>query len=81
MTLIWTFLGSRLGQYILIGLAIAAALGVVVMMVYRKGQEAAMATIAAAALERTAAAARARAKVKPNDQGAMDADLFNRDRR
>ena len=81
MTLIWAFLGTRSGQYLLIGLVATAAVGMTALLIYRHGEAAAAAAAASLALERTAAAARARAKVKPHDQGAMDADPFNRDRR
>lgn len=75
------FAGTRLGQYVLIGGAVALVIGLVLLWAYGKGEAAAGAAAAAAALERTAAAARARAKVKPNDKEAMDADPYNRDRR
>lgn len=78
--MIMAFLGSRLGQYLLVGGAIAAAIGLAALLIYRQGEAAAVAAAATLALERTAAAARARAKVRANDQGAMDADPFNRDR-
>lgn len=74
------FLGSRLGQYLLIGGAIAAAIGLAALLIYRQGEAAAVAAAASLALERTAAAVRARSKVVPGDQGAMDDDPFNRDR-
>lgn len=72
------FLASRLGQYLLLGGAIAAAIGFVALWIYSKGEAAAAAAATAAALERTAAAARARAKVVPEDKATMDADPFNR---
>lgn len=72
------FLASRLGQYLLIGGAIAAAVGLAALLIYRQGEAAAIAGAATLALERTAAAARARAKVAPEDKAAMDADEFNR---
>lgn len=74
------FLASRVGQYLLIGGAVALVIGLVLLWAYGKGEAAAVAAATAAALERTAAAARARAKVVPNDQGAMADDEFNRDR-
>ncbi len=77
--MIWTFLGTRCGQYLLIGLAIAAAIGLVALMIYRQGEAAATAAVATLALQRTAAAARARAKVKANDQEDMVDDPHNRD--
>ena len=70
-----------MGQYLLIGGAIAAAVGLAALLIYRQGEAAALAAAATVALERTAAAARARAKVVPNDKEAMDADPFNRDNR
>lgn len=76
-----TFLASRVGQYLLIGGAVALVIGLVLLWAYGKGEAAAVAAATAAALERTAAAARARAKVRPGDQAAMDADDFNRDRK
>lgn len=78
--MIWTFLASSWGQRLLIAGAALAAIGLAALLIYRQGEAAAAAAVATAALERTAAAARARATVKPNDQGAMDADPFNRDR-
>lgn len=75
------FLGTRLGQYLLIGGAVALVIGLVLLWAFNQGEAAAVAAATAAALERTAAAARARAKVKPNDQEAMNADPYNRDRR
>lgn len=74
------FLGSRLGQYLLIGGAIAAAIGIAALLIYRQGEAAAAAAAATLALERTAAAARARAKVKPEDQEDMRHDPFGRRR-
>ena len=74
------FLASRLGQYLLIGGAVALVIGLVLLWAYGKGEAAAVAAATAAALERTAAAARARAKVRPGDQKEMDRDPFNRDR-
>lgn len=76
----WRILSSRWGQYALIGGAIAAALGLVLLWAYGKGEAAAAAAATAAALERTAAAARARAKVVAGDREAMDNDPDNRDR-
>jgi hypothetical protein len=78
---IWGLLASTWGQRLLVGAAVLAAIGVAALLIYRQGEAAAMATVATAAIERTAAAARARAKIRANDQGAMDADPFNRDRR
>lgn len=74
------FLATRWGQYLLIGGAIAAAIGLAALLIYRQGEAAAVAAAATLALERTAAAARARAKVVPGDQRAIDNDPFNRDR-
>jgi hypothetical protein len=59
---------------------VALLFGLAALLIYRQGEAAAAAAAATVALERTAAAARARAKVRANDQGAMDADPFNRDR-
>jgi len=73
------FLGSRLGQYLMIGGAVALAIGGALLWAYGQGEAAAIAGATTVALERAAAAARARAKVKPNDQGAMTHDPFNRD--
>ena len=78
--MIWAFLGTRFGQYLLIGVAVASGIGLTVLWAYDRGEAATAAAAAAVALERTAAAARARAKIKPNDQGAMNDDPFNRDR-
>ena len=78
--MIWTVLASPWGHRLLIGGAVLAAIGLAALLIYRQGEAAAVVAVATAALERTAAAARARAGVKPNDQGAMDADPYNRDR-
>lgn len=75
------FLAGRVGQYLLIGGAVAAVIGIVLLWAYNEGEAAAVAAATAVALERTAAAARARAKVKPNDPDAMASDRFNRDRK
>jgi hypothetical protein len=77
---IWTFLASPWGQRLLIGGAVLAAIGLAALLIYQQGEAAAASAAAAAVLERIATAARARATVKPNDHGAMDADPFNRDR-
>lgn len=77
----WALLATRWSQYLLIGLAITAVIGLAALLVYQQGEAAAAAAAAAAALERTAAAARARAAIRANDKGAMDADPYNRDPR
>lgn len=73
------FLATKLGQRLLIGGAVLAAVGLAVLLIYHQGEAAAAAAAATLALERAAAAARARAKVVPGDQAAMDRDEFNRD--
>ena len=78
--MIWSFLGTRLAQYLLIGGAVVLAIGLIALLIYRQGEAAAAVAAATLTQERTAAAARARAKVRPNDQGAMKDDPFNRDR-
>lgn len=76
----WAFLSSTWGQRLLVGGAVLALIGVVALMIYRRGEEAALATAATAALERTAAAARVRAKVRSNGHREINNDPFNRDR-
>lgn len=75
------FLATPLGRYLLIGAAIALAVGAVLLYVYRQGEAAAALAAAATGMAATAKANKARAGVKPNDKGAMDNDPFNRDRR
>lgn len=76
-------LTTTLGRYVLIGGAIAVALGLAYLWIRHSAYEAGAASVAAAAaaahMRRTAAAAKARAGVKPGDTEAMDRDEFNRD--
>lgn len=78
-------LGSGPGRWILVAGGAAIALGVAWLWIrhsaYEAGAAGAAAAAAAEGLRRTARAQQARAGIKPNDHGAMDADPFNRDRR
>lgn len=73
-------LGTSLGRWLLLGAAAVLAIGVIVLLVHRQGEAAAVAAAVATALERTSAAARARATIKSNDAKAMGHDPHNRDR-
>jgi hypothetical protein len=73
-------LGTSAGRWILLGVAVALALGVIALLIYRQGEAAAAAAAAAVAIERTVAANKARAGVKPHDTEDMTRDPYNRDR-
>jgi hypothetical protein len=73
-------LGTALGRWLLLGTAIACAVGAVVLVIYRQGEAAAAAAAGALILQRASAAARARATVDTHDPEAMRHDPYNRDR-
>lgn len=79
------FLGTSIGRAILIAGGVLVAAGLAYLWIYHSAYAAGAASVLAAAtaesLRRTAQAQKARAEVKPNDQGAMDADPNNRDRK
>lgn len=75
------FLGTKLGRHALVVLAIAFAVGGIALFAHREGDAAAAAAAAAIALERIAAANRARMGVRPDDHKEMASDPHNRDRR
>lgn len=78
--MIWTFLASPLGRYLLIGTAAVAFVGIVVALIYRQGEAAAAAAAAGAIATRTMQAAKARTKVDHSSEAEKD-DPFNRDKR
>lgn len=79
--MIAAILGSRIGRWLSAAGAVLLAILGAWFVGRREGRKAEEAAASKEALERTAAAARARANVRPGDQAAMDADEFNKDRR
>jgi len=78
-------IGTRVGRYTLLIVGAVIALMLAYLWIhhaaYTAGAASATAAAAVEALRRTAAAQKARREVKPNDQGAIDADPVNRDHR
>ena len=76
MTLILSLLTNK---YVVIGLAVLIAAIGAYWWIYHSAAEALAGAAAITALQRTAAAQKAKSEVKPNDKAAMDADPYNRD--
>lgn len=73
-------LGLLTNKYVVVGGIVLVAAVAAYLWVYHSGFAAATVVATATALQRTAAAQKAKAEVKANDQAAMDADSYNRDR-
>lgn len=74
-------LGLLTNKYVLIVVGALLLAGVTYWWIWHDATQAALAAAAATALQRTAAAAKARSEVKSNDREAMNRDPHNRDLR